>query len=223
MEFCNNNATTPQQQWMLLRYYLILLCGLTLFPLDLCLQKFQRCVEMGEAFSASFLISKKLLVALDTKVNLTTANCAKGAFIAMRPNGQGAVMQTIDLLDLSVVHLSAYERYPSAVKSELLDDNVPQVMRKVMNRVKKEKQNHVLGNSTIAFIPYFGKAIGSTSSKAANRQTYLHITYWSIKRMINDIIVYVCNEEDYHYVRCDDILLQFYTYKTIYTHSNSLC
>lgn len=77
---------------------------------------FQRCKDGGEAYSAAYLIHKEQLVEQKTDHNLTWVNCEMASFIMMngrvdpRRNRTGSILQTVDVLDFSVIHLSAYER-----------------------------------------------------------------------------------------------------------------
>jgi hypothetical protein len=73
--------------------------------------KLHRCRDGGEAYSASYLTTKQHIIEHNTFYNLTWVNCEMGSFIMMSPTKKiGAVIQTLDVLDFSVVHLSAYER-----------------------------------------------------------------------------------------------------------------
>lgn len=77
---------------------------------------FHRCRDSGEAYSAAYLIHKEHLIEQKTDYNLTWVNCEMGSFIMMngradpRKNRTGSVIQTLDVMDFSVIHLSAYER-----------------------------------------------------------------------------------------------------------------
>ena len=72
----------------------------------------QKCREGGEAYSASYLISKEHLLYQFTDYNLSWVNCEMASFIMMRRFGpiNGSITQSVDILDLSVIHLSPYER-----------------------------------------------------------------------------------------------------------------
>jgi hypothetical protein len=74
------------------------------------------CIDTGEAYSASFLVTREHLLHQNTNYNLTWVNCEMGSFIMMNPrakvgkNNNGSVIQTLDVLDFSFIHLSWYER-----------------------------------------------------------------------------------------------------------------
>ena len=77
------------------------------------------CNEPGEAYSASWLATREHVLAVPSETyNLTWVNCEMASFIHMRRSmkhhsdryNDGMIMQSLDVLDFSVIHLSAYER-----------------------------------------------------------------------------------------------------------------
>lgn len=78
--------------------------------------KLHKCQDVGEAYAASYLITKEHLLYQFTGYNLTWVNCEMGSFIMMNQrakpdrNVNGSVTQTLDVLDFSIIHLSWYER-----------------------------------------------------------------------------------------------------------------
>lgn len=78
--------------------------------------RFHKCKDAGEAYSAAYLITKEHVLQQKTNYNLTWVNCEMASFIMMNgkanpdKNVDGTVLQTLDVFELSVVHLSAYER-----------------------------------------------------------------------------------------------------------------
>lgn len=78
--------------------------------------KFHRCLDAGEAYSASYFMTKKYLIARKTDNNLTWVNCEMGSLIMVSQSRRyvnraiGGIVQSLDILDFSVIHLSAYER-----------------------------------------------------------------------------------------------------------------
>jgi hypothetical protein len=99
----------------------------------------QRCKDTGEAYSAAYLITREHLLLQHTAYNLSWVNCEMGSFIFMKrsdPNKDinGSVVQSIDILDFSVVHLSTYERllkrWRMAIKSRDAETgNIEPVMK----------------------------------------------------------------------------------------------
>ena len=66
----------------------------------------------GEAYSASYLITKEHLLEQFTGYNLTWVNCEMGSFIMMNQRADpkkdwvnGSVVMSLDVLDFSVIHL----------------------------------------------------------------------------------------------------------------------
>ena len=73
--------------------------------------RFNRCRDAGEAYAAAYLTTKEHLLEQFTGYNLTWVNCEMGSFIMMETKKEnGSIVQALDVLDFSVVHLSAYER-----------------------------------------------------------------------------------------------------------------
>lgn len=83
--------------------------------------KFHLCKNEGEAYSASYLITSEHLLhhPTVTEYNLSLANTELASFLVMNTKGarrqmdvkrSGTMVQSLDILDLSVIHLSAYER-----------------------------------------------------------------------------------------------------------------
>ena len=78
-----------------------------------------RCNSPYEAYSASYLTTSKHILAVKSEeYNLTWVNCEMASFTHMRNSGtfytdahaHSMIIQTLDILDFSVIHLSAYER-----------------------------------------------------------------------------------------------------------------
>lgn len=81
--------------------------------------KLHLCNGVFEAYSAAYLTTARHMIEeASDRFNLTWVNCEMASFVYMRQsnrfykNGQlpGIIMQTLDVLDFSVIHLSAYER-----------------------------------------------------------------------------------------------------------------
>lgn len=73
-----------------------------------------------------------------TDYNLTWVNCEMGSFIMMSPRKEnGSLVQTLDLLDFSVVHLSAYERLKRRWRKVLPD---------FINNMSKNKKDWETGS-----------------------------------------------------------------------------
>jgi hypothetical protein len=85
-------------------------------PLKSAYSLLHRCRDAGEAYSASYLIHKEHILHHKTDYHLKWVNCEMASFIMMNARGHhlktvnGSVLQSVDVLDFSVIHLSTYER-----------------------------------------------------------------------------------------------------------------
>ena len=82
------------------------------------------CKDRNEAYSASYLVTKEHVLNQFTAFNLSWVNCEMGSYVMMyqtmlkngkivdlkETNGNGTLIQSIDVIDLAVIHLSTYER-----------------------------------------------------------------------------------------------------------------
>ena len=82
------------------------------------------CKDRNEAYSASYLVTKEHFLNQFTAFNLSWVNCEMGSYVMMyqtmlkngkivdlkETNGNGTLIQSIDVIDLAVIHLSTYER-----------------------------------------------------------------------------------------------------------------
>ena len=77
---------------------------------------FHICIGGGEAYGAAYLITKEHLLLQFTDLPLNWVNCELASFMMMtqkrslKPNHNGQIIQSLDVLDFSAIHLSAYER-----------------------------------------------------------------------------------------------------------------
>ena len=85
-------------------------------PLKASNSLLHRCRDAGEAYAAAYLIHKEHLIHHKTEYHLKWVNCEMASFIMMHARAHpqrainGSVLQTVDVLDFSVIHLSTYER-----------------------------------------------------------------------------------------------------------------
>ena len=82
------------------------------------------CKDRNEAYSASYLVSREHFLNQFTAFNLSWVNCEMGSYVMMyqtmlkkgkivdlkETNGNGTLIQSIDVIDLAVIHLSTFER-----------------------------------------------------------------------------------------------------------------
>jgi len=132
---------------------------------------FHRCVNEGEAFSGSWLTSTKHLLSYNSSYNLATANGELAAFLVIETRRSkkawspvGSLMQTLDVLDLSVVHLSAYERlyrkYGFQIEAPKVAADIEEVMERsaalLESRARERERRRV--EATMSFKDVFDLA-----------------------------------------------------------------
>eukprot|EP01035_Chromulina_nebulosa_P018281 gene18281-23958_t len=86
-------------------------------------------------------------------------------------NANGTIVQSLDVLDFSVIHLSAYERLQ-----------------------RRWAKSSGIGSSA-------GTDMGAGHSKLNNRLQYLHACFWSFYTYIPNVVVYVKHMKDYEYCK----------------------
>ena len=88
--------------------------------------KLHLCNTVYEAYSGAFLTTKAHMLTVKDH-NLTWVNCEMASFLHMKsglknqenPHTEGTIMQALDVLDFSVIHLSAYERSSKKYRKEI--------------------------------------------------------------------------------------------------------
>ena len=130
------------------------------------------------------------------------------------PSQAGLAIMSLDVLDYSVLHLSAYERshrkFAGKLKSRASKegDISPLV---AMGRLLKERADarhaHHTGASevpevyrTIVVMPFLGSHYGAGHSNLDNRYRYLEICFWSLYVYFPHISVGVISDEDEEYL-----------------------
>ena len=127
-------------------------------------------------------------------------------------NVNGTLMQSLDVLDFSVIHLSAYERlqrrWAKAIKTHVnstsLDTVVETSQLLKSNTLLSHSMNQVISkdmNRTVVVMPFLAGENGAGHSKLANRLQYLHACFWSFYQQIPHIVAFVKSEKDYEYAR----------------------
>ena len=183
--------------------------------------KLHRCRDAGEAYSASFLITREHLLEQFTDYNLTWVNCEMGSFIFMngRANPQkdvnGSLLQSLDVLDFSVIHLSTYERllkrWRYSIKSQdATSGNIDPVRasaellrtRALALRAPDMPVRYDKFNRTVVIMPFLGTDMGAGHSKLSNRFQYLAACFWSFYADYPYVVVAVKSDKDRHFARC---------------------
>ena len=138
--------------------------------------KYHKCADVNEAYGASYFITKEYLMRTKVeKFNLTWVNCEMGSFVFLKrlsarsvhaKNLTGVVIQSLDVLDFSVIHLSAYERLQRRHKHKI----------KKLNRNalrNDEKIEYTLSNTTNMLMTSLSERSSSVSSVAGEVGTFL--------------------------------------------------
>lgn len=178
--------------------------------------RFHLCLDNYEAYSSSIIFTKEHLINQNIlKYNLSEAYCEMASFIMMRNH---ANMQTLDVLDLSIVNLSSYERYikkkldpkknpGSAEASAKYMEPVTQMATLVKRNTQaiydgttRRLESHKLFHRTLVLMPFVGFTRGTGHSKAENRFHYLQACFWSFYEHFPNIIVTVLSRMDYDYL-----------------------
>ena len=134
-------------------------------------------------------------------------------------NIDGTVVQTLDVLDFSVIHLSAYERLQRRWNLSVPDGHMKLGSLKPIHKsseILKEKVNSKNGrtgssssattrythtiNRTVAIMPFLLNDIGSGNSFLENRKAYLYACFWSVYNYIPKVVISVNSQKDYNWV-----------------------
>ena len=132
-------------------------------------------------------------------------------------NFEGLIMQSLDVLDFSMIHLSTYERIHKKFQKRLwphvkrgsemkkLWENITAVkvatnyISKTVPKMKYDWSPEA--KRTIVIMPFLGGAMGAGHSVLAHRYVYLVACFWSIYRFLPNIIVSVASETDAEWAR----------------------
>lgn len=179
---------------------------------------FHICMGGGEAYGASYLTTRQHLLEQYTDLPLNWVNCELASFMMMTPkrslkaNHTGQIIQSLDVLDFSAIHLSAYERltrrkhYKKFFKKknsvntvEVMEDSTISLKKRISNNIHIETSPEL--KKTLAVMPFLGTGMGSGHSILVNRYKYLHACFWSIYSEIPNIVVGVSSQVDYDYCK----------------------
>lgn len=191
--------------------------------------KFHKCRDTGEAYGAAYFITKTHLIQSKVhKYNLSWVNCEMGSFVMMnqrlnprsirKENLTGVVIQSLDVLDFSVIHLSAYERLQRRWKLKLFrgrkktwaqQESVDEVLKNATKYLRASINQRSDGvqdafsefNRTVAIMPFLGSSNGAGHSVLSNRYLYLKACFWSIFAYIPNVVAVVQSDKDYEYCK----------------------
>lgn len=129
----------------------------------------------------------------------------------------GTIIQSLDVLDFSVIHLSAYERssrkyhrfikrYDHPTSNEVMQNITQSLIKRTKTLFNVDKNTPEL-NRTLVVMPFLGSGMGSGHSVLANRYVYLKTCFWSIYPEMPHIVVGVTSMVDYNYCKYDIIII----------------
>ena len=189
--------------------------------------KLHLCNAVFEAYSASYLTTKKHMMDVKSEsYNLTWVNCEMASFIHMRESrnfvsnamGDGMIIQSLDVLDFSVIHLSAFERSSKKHKHLLWKsrkdlqsawhniDPVKETSKILdnLNNPKNPKSTKIVhseeAKKTVVVMPFLGGAMGAGHSELGNRFDYLRACFWSFYEFVPNIVAGVTRQADVDWI-----------------------
>ena len=144
-----------------------------------------------------------------------------GSFIMMNGRADpkkdinGSMLQTVDLLDFSVIHLSAFERLQRRWESsvggikKMKTGDISPIVRSVdilRERALILRDTHtpmtlVEMNNTVVIMPFLMSDMGAGHSKISNRLHYLRACFWSFYAYYPHIVAAVKSEKEQSFVR----------------------
>ena len=188
-------------------------------------KQFQSCRDSGEAYSAAYLIHREHLINQHTAYNLTWVNCEMGSFIMMNKDpdpqsgknkrnkdGNATLLMSVDVLDFSIIHLSAFERlqrrWIKIYKGQQHDfkpilDSVA-ILKKRAVFLKELNISHELHDEfkkTVVVMPFLGSDMGAGHSQLTNRLAYLSACFWSFYSIYPNIVAMVKSPKDQLFAR----------------------
>lgn len=166
--------------------------------------KLHRCIDAGEVYSAAYLITKELLLIQDVGHNLSHVNCEMASFIIFHKN---ILIQSLDVLEFSIVHLSAYERlqkrYFHKFKiKELKSGNLDAIVNTtvILKNQTMHNNRHISiqekFNRTVVIMPFLASEMGAGHSNIENRLIYLRACFWSVYKYFPKVVVVVRSPYD---------------------------
>lgn len=186
--------------------------------------KLHVCNEQFEAYSGAWLATKEHVLKTDSLgFNLSWVNCEMASFIHMNmfkgkramddpKNADGLIIQSLDVLDFSVIHLSTFERgqkkyqkqlwpalkSPQKINAEWGDiATVRAASEYLAESVRNNKPVWLpQAKRTVAIMPFLGGAMGAGHSVLSNRYVYLEACFWSIYKLIPNIVMAVTTQAD---------------------------
>jgi hypothetical protein len=174
--------------------------------------KFHRCNNEGEVYAAAYLITKEHLLQHSISANLSEVNTELASFIMFNTRASkneirpGTMTQSLDILDFSVIHLSAFERLIRRHRIKQEQKYLDSMIISLFHLATKSPYRNKLMedrrlNETVAIMPFLGSEVGVGNSKITHRLNYLKATFWSLYRYIPHIVVGVKHAADVELVK----------------------
>ena len=178
-----------------------------------------KCRDSGEAYAAAYLTTREHIVEhMIPHYNLSLVNCEMASFLMMsnakdlNKVKNGTIVQTLDVFDFSVIHLSAYERLQRKyAKFTRIDNTIAPVIKSIellktmtLNSPPESRFHPKLLsllNRTVVIMPFLGSDMGAGHSDLSNRYKYLHACVWSVLYYFPHVVVTVKYQVDYDYIR----------------------
>ena len=126
-------------------------------------------------------------------------------------SAEGIAVMSLDVLDYSVIHLSAYERSNRKfiMRLKKLDDNFDEnnidIVKTAGRFIKQQDPSfqHVdpRAKQTVALMPFLGVNMGAGHSVLSNRYEYLKVCFWSVHQVFPHIVVGVLSQNDVDWLK----------------------
>ena len=190
---------------------------------QLVTERFHRCFDEGEVYSASFLSRTAYLLTKDLRISeATQRNTELATFLMIETDlhkkykaqlGAGKMFMTADFFEFSVIHLSAYER---SMREVGLNDVDGPFVNRLHNLAALQKAKYVRAlsqtqiqnlttstetsnrSNTLVVMPFFGlkheNDVGH--SDIAKRLVYLEAAYYNIAAVFPNVVIGVANDAD---------------------------
>ena len=178
--------------------------------------QFHKCQDHGEVYSASYLITKTHLLTHKIDFELSKCNTELASFMlmdtAMNANNDkpGTLIQSLDVLDFSVIHLSAFERLQRRHSRNSKGDKLVAVKNctnilhdqyTIMNSSLSIPSYRAESYKTVVVMPWLGSETGAGNSHIGNRLEYLKACFWSFYLEYPYIVVAVKTQKDEFIIR----------------------
>jgi len=183
--------------------------------------KLHKCIDLGEAYSAAYLTTKLHLLEMNIERNLSRVSCEMASTVMLstakrskkaklkafreNANAEGLAIQSLDVLDYSVLHLSAYERSHRKFAKRLgldFDKSDIKPIKKMAAYFKKKNSESVESSylpealRTVVVMPFLGTSMGAGHSNLDNRYEYIKACFWSLYEFFPHIVVGVISGAD---------------------------